>query len=133
VELYRQAAKDLGTTAHPIGMHSPGFIAETDEKARKLAWPSFKTSWDRIGRTRGWPPYTKEQFEYEIEHGSLYVGSPETVAQKIARAMKVLDAKRFDMVYGQGPQKASARLESIELYATKVIPRVRELLVEESK
>ena len=42
--------------------------------------------------------------------------------------MKVLDVNRFDMVYGQGQQKASARLRSIELYATKVIPRVRELL-----
>ena len=128
VELYRAAAKDLGTEAQPVVMHSPGLVAETDEEARRLAWPAFKTSWDRIGRTRGWPPYTKEQFEYEIEHGSLYVGSPETVAQKVAHAMKVLDVTRFDMVYGQGPQKASVRLKSIELYATKVIPRVKELL-----
>lgn len=128
VELYRHAVKDLGTTEHPIAMHSPGLVAETDEEAKRLAWPAFKTSWDRIGKSRGWPPYTREQFDYEIEHGSLYVGSPETVAKKIANAMKVLDAKRFDMVYGQGQQKASARLKSIELYATKVIPMVRELL-----
>lgn len=130
VELYRHATEDLGTTAHPVGMHSPGLVAKTDEEARRLAWPCFKTSWDRIGRTRGWPPYTKEQFDYEIEHGSLYVGSPETVAKKIAHAMKVLNVTRFDMVYGQGPQKASARLTSIELYAKEVIPRVRELLAE---
>lgn len=132
VELYRQAAEDLGTTAHPVGMHSPGLIADTDEEARQLAWPNFKKSWDKIGRTRGWPPYTKEQFEYEIENGSLYVGSPETVAKKMARAMKVLDVTRFDMVYGQGQQKASARLRSVELYATKVIPMVRELLAEKT-
>ncbi|OJU87781.1 luciferase [Candidatus Saccharibacteria bacterium 49-20] len=128
VELYRQAAEDLGTEAHPVGMHSPGLVAETDEEAKRLAWPAFKTSWDRIGRTRGWPPYTKEQFDYEIENGSLYIGSPETVAKKIARAMKVLDVTRFDMVYGQGPQKASVRLKSIELYGKEVIPRVKELL-----
>src|SRR5690606_31816647 len=101
VELYRHAVKDLKATEHPIGIHSPGLVAETDEEAKRLAWPNFKTSWDRIGRTRGWPPYTKEQFEYEIEHGSLYVGSPETVAKKIAKAMKALDASHFDMVYGQ--------------------------------
>ena len=130
VELYRHASADLGNEAHPVGMHSPGFVAETDEEARRLAWPCFKTSWDRIGRTRGWPPYTKEQFDFEIEKGSLYVGSPETVAKKIAAAMKVLDVTRFDMVYGQGPQKASARLKSIELYGKEVIPRVRELLAE---
>ncbi len=130
VDLYRHASADLGNEPHPVGMHSPGLVAETDEEARRLAWPNFKKSWDLIGRTRGWPPYTKEQFEYEIEKGSLYVGSPETVAQKIAAAMKVLDVKRFDMVYGQGPQKASARLKSIELYGKEVIPRVRELLAE---
>ncbi len=128
VELYRQAAEDLDTKAHPVGMHSPGFIAETDEEAQKLAWPQFKTGWDRVGKTRGWPPYTKEQFNYEIEHGSLYVGSPETVAQKIAKAMLALDVTRFDMVYGQGEHKASDRLKMVELYGTKVIPRVRELL-----
>lgn len=133
VDLYRHAAEDLGTTAHPVGMHSPGLIADTDEEAKKLAWPAFKTSWDLIGKSRGWPPYTREQFEYEIKNGSLYVGSPETVAQKIANAMRVLDVNRFDMVYGQGPQKASARLRSIELYGSKVIPRVRELLANEEK
>lgn len=133
VELYRHAAEDLGTTAHPVGMHSPGLVAETDEEAQRLAWPAFKTAWDRIGRTRGWPAYTKEQFDYEVANGSLYIGSPETVAQKIARAMKVLDVNRFDMVYGQGPQKASVRLKSIELYGKEVIPRVRELLAEDEK
>lgn len=130
VDLYRHAAKDLGTEAHPVGMHSPGFIADTDEAAQKIAWPLYKTAWDRVGRTRGWPPYTKEQFSYEVEHGSLYVGSPDTVAKKIAKAMKTLDVNRFDMVYGQGPMKASDRLKMIELYGSKVIPKVRELLAE---
>lgn len=133
VDLYRHAAEDLGTTAHPVGMHSPGLVADTDEEAKRLAWPAFKKSWDLIGKSRGWPPYTREQFEHEIANGSLYVGSPETVAQKIAHAMKVLDVTRFDMVYGQGPQKASARLHSIELYGSKVIPRVRELLTQDDK
>jgi probable LLM family oxidoreductase len=133
VELYRHAAEDLGTTAHPVGMHSPGFIADTDEEAKKLAWPQFKLAWDRVGKTRGWPPYTREQFNYEIENGSLYVGSPETVAKKIAKAMKVLDVTRFDMVYGQGEHKASDRLKMVELYGSKVIPRVRELLAEDEK
>lgn len=133
VELYRRAAKEFETTAHPIGMHSPGFIADTDEEAKKIAWPRYKKSMDRIGKTRGWPPLTKEQFEHEIKNGSLYIGSPETVAQKIARAMKTLDVERFDMVYGGGPYKQSQRLHMIELYATKVIPRVKELLQGDDK
>jgi probable LLM family oxidoreductase len=133
VDLYRQATKEFGTATHPIGVHSPGFIAETDEVARKKAWPHFKKTWDTIGKTRGWRPYTRDQFDYEVEQGSLYIGSPETVAQKIASTLKTLDARRFDITYGFGPVPASDRLKMIELYATKVIPRVRELLAKEEK
>ncbi len=130
VELYRQAAKEFGTTSDEIGMHSHGFIAETDKQAQDIMWPAHKINFDRIGKTRGWTPMTREHFDHEVEHGSLYVGSPETVAQKIAKAIKALDVTRFDLVYGSGPVPASDRLKMIELYGTKVIPRVRELLNE---
>lgn len=130
VTLYRRASEELGHTSHPVGMHSPGYIADTDEEAVKKAFPLFKEQMDRIGKTRGWPPLSREHFLNEVKHGSLYVGSPETVAQKIAKAMKTLDVNRFDLVYGFGPVPAKDRLHLVELYATKVIPRVRELLQE---
>jgi probable LLM family oxidoreductase len=133
VELYRRAAADLGTVAHPVGMHSPGFIADTDQEARDIAWRPFKENRDRIGRDRGWPPLTREQYEHEIENGSLYIGSPETVAQKIAHSMTTLGAERFDLVYGTGPLPASARLRNVELFGSVVIPRVRELLGQPKK
>lgn len=129
-ELYRRAAQEAGTPAHPIGMHSPGFIADTDEEAVQTAFPLFKTAMDKVGRTRGWAPMSYEHFRSEVEIGSMYVGSPETVAQKIARAMKAVGAERFDIVYGFGPVPAAKRQHMIELYGTKVIPRVRELLTE---
>lgn len=132
VDLYQQAAKEFGTTAHPVGMHSPGFIADTDEEAIKIFFKAYKKSTDRIGKTRGWPPMTREQFLYEIENGSLYVGSPETVAKKIARSITALGVGRFDLVYGQGPLPQSARLHMVELYGTKVIPLVRELLAKDN-
>lgn len=132
-ELYQEAMKDLGNNPYPIGVHSPGFVADTDEEAHEIAWPLYKISWDRIGKTRGWPPYSKQQFDFEIAQGSLYVGSPETVAKKMARTIKTLGAGRFDMVYGGGPMPAATRLKMVELYATKVIPRVRELLAEGDK
>ncbi len=130
VELYRRAAKEFGHEAHPVGMHSPGFIADTDEEAVKLAFPWFKEAMDKVGKTRGWQPMSREHFLNEVKNGSMYVGSPETVAQKISKALKAVDAKRFDMVYGFGPVPAQTRLHMIELYGTKVIPRVRELLAE---
>ena len=82
LELYRRAAEQFGTIAHPVGMHSPGFVADTDEEARELFWPHYKVMRDRIGALRGWPPIRREEFNAEIEHGSMYVGSPETVARQ---------------------------------------------------
>lgn len=130
VELYRKAAAQFDHDAHPVGMHSPGFIADTDAEAIEIGFPLFKEAMDKVGATRGWQPMTKQHFMNEVKGGSMYVGSPETVAQKIARAMKTVDAERFDLVYGFGPMKASDRHHMIELYGQKVIPRVRELLAE---
>src|SRR5690606_12015934 len=131
VDLYRRAADQLGTTAYPVGMHSPGFIAETDEQAMELFYPGYKVIRDRIGALRGWPPVRREEFEADVAHGSLYIGSPETVARKIAAAIRTLDAGRFDFTYtAGGAMAASDRLRAVELYGTKVIPMVRELLAE---
>src|ERR1700752_356190 len=128
IDLYRRAAEQFGTTAHPVGMHSPGFIANTDEEARELHWPHYRVIRDRIGALRGWPPIRQEEYEREIEHGSLYIGSPETVARKIASAVKALGVGRFDLIYTAGAQPISARMRAVELYGTKVIPIVRDIL-----
>lgn len=130
VELYHKAAAEFGTSSDEVGVHSPGFIADTDEEAVRIAWPAHKTNFDRIGSTRGWPPMQKDHFDKEVESGSLYIGSPETVAQKMANTIRTLGVNRFDLVYGGGPMPASARLHMIELYGNKVIPRVKELLSE---
>ncbi len=128
VELYRRAAAEAGTSSDEIGIHSPGFIADTDEEACNIAWPAHKTNFDRIGRSRGWPPLQREQFDEEVANGSLYYGSPETVAKKMASTIKKLGVTRFDLVYGGGPMRASDRTHMIELYANEVIPRVRAIL-----
>ena len=130
IDLYKRAAKEFGTETHPVGMHSPGFIADTDKEARDTAWPAHKANFDRIGKTRGWTPMKRDHFIDEVENGSLYIGSVETVAQKIAKSIKTLGVERFDLVYGGGPMAASARLKHIQLYGEKVIPRVREILAE---
>ena len=130
VELYKRAAERLGNPVHPMAMHSHGFIADTQEEAEEMAWQNIKLAFDKIGKTRGWAPMTREHFNREMESGSMYVGTPEVVAQRIAKSIRTLEVGRFDLVYGAGEQPASARERMIELYGTKVIPRVRELLVE---
>jgi len=126
--LYRESLAKLGVDQLPVSIHSPGHIAETDEQAIDEAWPGYEASFGKIGRERGWAPTTKEHFLAEVNHGSMYVGSPETVAQKIAHALSSVGANRFDLKYDMGPLPHSKLVKSIELYATEVVPRVRKLL-----
>ena len=126
--LYRKSLEDFGHTQLPISIHSPGFIADTDEEAIEAHWPNHMQMFGRIGRERGWAPLTKEHYLQEVHYGSLYVGSPETVAKKIVHALKSVGAERFDLKYANGPQKHSSLIKCIELYGTKVIPLVKEML-----
>ncbi|MFM1758587.1 MAG: hypothetical protein RL193_1164 [Actinomycetota bacterium] len=126
--LYRTSMAEFGHLLKDISIHSPGFIAESDEAAMEAHWPGHSEMFGRIGRERGWGPMSKESYLQEVKYGSLYVGSPETVAKKMAYAIKEVGAQRFDLKYSNGPQPNSKLMKSIELYATKVIPMVRDLL-----
>ncbi|WP_375401754.1 LLM class flavin-dependent oxidoreductase [uncultured Amnibacterium sp.] len=130
VDLYHRALTQLELPALPVGIHSPGHIADTDEHAREELWQNYQVMWDRIGRERGWPPRTRSDFENEADGGSLYVGSPETVARRIAAAVQALGVQRFDLKYSTGTLPHAAMMRSIGLYASAVAPRVRELLAE---
>jgi alkanesulfonate monooxygenase SsuD/methylene tetrahydromethanopterin reductase-like flavin-dependent oxidoreductase (luciferase family) len=92
-------------------------------------WPNYFTLYNKIGRERGWAPTTQEHFMAEAQSGSLYVGSPETIAKKIVYALKSVGAQRFDFKYCNGPMPQKQLMRSIELYGTKVIPLVREMMV----
>ncbi|MFP5481551.1 MAG: LLM class flavin-dependent oxidoreductase, partial [Alphaproteobacteria bacterium] len=94
VDLYQRACAQLDRPVRPVGVHSPGFVAATDAEAQEKLWPHYAAMFGRIGRERGWPPVTKDRFLAEVEHGALYVGSPETVARKIARTFRVLGLHR---------------------------------------
>ncbi|MET0304226.1 MAG: LLM class flavin-dependent oxidoreductase [Microbacteriaceae bacterium] len=131
VDLYHRALTQLEVPTLPVGVHSPGYIADTDEQAREELWPSYRIMHDRIGRERGWGPTSRAHFEAEADTGSLYVGSPETVAQKIASTVRALEVDRFDLKYSSGPLPHAKLLHAVELYGSTVIPRVRELLAAE--
>jgi len=127
-DLYRTTRERMEAKPLPLSVHSPGHVAATDDEAKARYFPAYATMHDLIGRTRGWPRFTKAAFESEIAHGSLYVGSPETVARKIVAAVKALGLSRFTLKYSAGPQDPAHLRDAIELYGTKVAPLVREML-----
>ena len=129
VELYQRALGKLGKQPLPVGVHAPGHVAKTDALAREQIWPHFLAQRTKIGAERGWPPPTRAQFDQELgSEGALFVGSPETVANKIARAAKLLSLSRFDLKYSNGPLPHEDMMRSIELIGTEVVPRVHALL-----
>ena len=128
IDLYQRACAQLNRPVRPVGVHSPGFVAATDQEAREAVWPHYQDMFGRIGRERGWPPTTKDRYLAEVEHGSMYVGSVETVARKIAATVQGLGLQRFDMKYSTGPLPHGALLSAIELYGQKVMPMVRDIL-----
>jgi alkanesulfonate monooxygenase SsuD/methylene tetrahydromethanopterin reductase-like flavin-dependent oxidoreductase (luciferase family) len=128
IDLYKRAYAQLGRPVKPIGLHSHGYVADTDAQAREELWPHHKGMRDRIGAERGWPPVTRTHFDQEADGGSLYVGAPETVARRIAATAKALGIARFDMKYSSGTLPHDKLMRSIELYGAKVMPLVREML-----
>jgi probable LLM family oxidoreductase len=132
VDLYKRALEQAGTPQLPVGLHSLGFVADTDEEAIDIQWPYYKEQFEWAARERGWRPPTYEQFLAEVDHGSMYVGSPETVANRIASVARTLSLSRFDLLYAVGRVPHKQRLATIELFGREVIPRVRELLAEDA-
>lgn len=128
VDLYAQALDQMGADVLPVGVHSPGHIAPTDEQAREELFPHFKANRDRIGAERGWPPVSRAEFDREIDRGALYVGSVDTVARKITETVRRLGLNRFDLKYSNGPLPHAWSMRAIELYGTQVIPLVRDMV-----
>jgi probable LLM family oxidoreductase len=129
-ELYRRALEKYGQPRLPIGMHSHGYVARTDQEAVDMQWPHWAHVFERAAAERGWERPTMDRFLAEVADGSLYLGSPETVASKIAWVIRLLGLSRFDLAYATGRMPHEQKLATIELYGREVIPRVRELLTE---
>ena len=119
----------LGKPALPVGLHSPGYVADSDSQARDEFFPHFKAQRDRIGA--GWRgSMSRTDFDREVEHGSVYVGSPETVAAKIAAVAKLFRLSRFNLKYSAGTLPHENLMRCIELYGSRVIPLVHENLAD---
>ena len=131
VDLYQRALAEFGRDTPPVGVHSHGYVARTDAQALEESWPHYAETHARIGRERGWPPMTREQYDAGAgPSGALFVGSPETVATKIVKVVRGLGLSRFDMKYSIGTLPHQQLMTSIELYGGEVAPLVRAALAE---
>ncbi|MBV1856456.1 LLM class flavin-dependent oxidoreductase [Catellatospora tritici] len=131
VELYRRALEQFGHPVLPVGQHSLGLVADTDEEAVETWWRYWQPVVAALGRERGFYAADRQRYQAELDHGALFVGSPETVARKIATVARDLRLSRFDLKYDIMRLPRAARARTIELLGREVAPRVRELLAKE--
>lgn len=128
IDLYRRAGKEAGHAPDrlTVGIHSIGYVAESNEQAAKDFSPGYLRSFNEIGKERGWGPTTQAHFDAGASPGgALLVGDPETVAKKVIS----LDAKlggvsrvTFQMSVAALPNEQA--LKSIELLGSQVMPLV---------
>jgi len=127
-QLHREALAEHGHAPQPLGVHSPGYVAATDQQARDEFWPHYAEVMNRLARERGGMPISRERYEADATDGALMVGSPPTVARRIAETLRDLGASRFSMKYSSGHMPHELAMTSIGLYGREVAPQVREML-----
>jgi probable LLM family oxidoreductase len=131
VELYRDAGRRAGHDAATlkVGINSHGYVADSSQQAADEAFPPTKTTMDRIGRERGWPPLTRAAFDASRAlRGASFVGSPEEVTEKILFQHEVFRHDRFLVQFSVGTMPHDRIMRSIELFGTRVAPAVRQAL-----
>jgi probable LLM family oxidoreductase len=130
VDLYRKAGREAGFGPEQlkVGLHSPGYVGVSDELAVAEYYPGYAELWTKLGRERGWPPVTRNQFDSLIApRGVLVVGGPEKVAQKLIRHSEALGGvDRFTFQMDNAGLSHQQLMQSIELIGTRVIPLVRQ-------
>ncbi|WP_018750188.1 LLM class flavin-dependent oxidoreductase [Paenibacillus sanguinis] len=129
VKMYKRAAAQAGHDASKltVASHSHGFVAERNEVAVEKFFPSTQAAMNVIGRERGWGRYDRGSYDAaRSPEGALYVGDPETVANKIIDLRKRVGITRFMLHCPLGTMPHEDVMRSIELLGTEVAPRVRE-------
>jgi probable LLM family oxidoreductase len=130
VDLYREAGRRAGFSPDQlkVGLHSPGYVAQTNEQAIADYYPGYAELWTKMGKERGWPPVTRPQFNALMGPGGvLVVGSPQQVAEKLARHSEALGGvDRFTFQMDNAGLSHQQLLQSIELIGEKVMPLIKQ-------
>jgi len=133
VQLYRDTAAKMNhdVASLPVGISSHGFIAETTQVAMDTAFPAHQAAMSRIGKERGWPPTTREQFEAGAgPQGAYFMGSPQQVIDKILMQHEWFKHDRFGLQLSVGTLPHAKVMKAIELLGTVVKPAVNKALAQ---
>jgi probable LLM family oxidoreductase len=131
VDLYKETAKKMGkdTDLLQLGINNHVYIGEDSQKAGDEFYPYYASMMNRVGKDRGWPPLSRQQFDYSRSpKGALMVGSVQQVIDKILYEHELFGNTRFMAQASVGHVPHAMTMKSIELFGTKVVPVVRKAI-----
>ena len=137
IDLYREAGKRSGHAPEnlKVGIHALGYVADTDQQASDDFFPGYADAFTKIGKERGWPPVTRNQFEaLRRPKGALLVSDPETVASKLLQLNEDLGGiSRISFQMSVAALAHDKLMHAIELLGARVAPIIRKALPENHK
>lgn len=131
IEFYKQQYIAFGHDPEKmeVGVHSHTFVADSQQEVLDNYFPSYAAQMDRIGKSRGWQPYTKMQFQGGMSpEGALFMGDAHQVAEKMIQTIEMFSLTRFIAHLDVGAPSHKEMMKAIELYGTKVLPEVRKAI-----
>lgn len=131
VDLYKESARESGKFGSqiPLSINSHVYVSDSFQKAGDEMYPHYSVMMNRIGRERGWPPMSRESFDYSrSKRGALLMGSPQEVVDKLLFEHEIFGYTRFLAQMSMGTLPHHLAMKSIELFGTKVVPEVKKAL-----
>lgn len=130
-ELYKKTYQQYGhdLSKYQVGIHVHGFYGEDEKSLTDMYYPLYAAQMDRVGSSRGWPPYRRQQFDFgRTKNGALVIGEPNEAVDKILYLQEQFGLTRFATHMDTGAPLHKDIMKSIEIYGTKIAPKVREAL-----
>ncbi|HLS11290.1 MAG TPA: LLM class flavin-dependent oxidoreductase [Flavobacteriaceae bacterium] len=131
VEYYRHAWVESGHSMDDfqVGVHMHALFGEDSEEIADWYYPYYSSQMDRIGKSRGWPAYERNQYDFgRSKSGHLIIGDPEYAIDKILHTIELFGLTRFSAHMDVGSPDHKQMMKSIEIFGDKIAPKVRKAL-----
>lgn len=126
-ELYQHYGHDIKKLQAGVHMHA--FFGDNSRQVADEYYPVYSAQMDRIGRSRGWPPFQRHQYDAgRASNGHLIIGDANEAIDKILQVHDSFGLTRFSAHMDVGGPSHASLMRSIEIYGTTIAPAVRKAL-----
>ncbi|MEP7164272.1 MAG: LLM class flavin-dependent oxidoreductase [Ferruginibacter sp.] len=112
-----------------VGVHMHCFFGDDSKQIADEYYPIYSSQMDRVGQSRGWPPYQRQQYDFgRGKQGALIIGDANEAVDKILQMQDLFGLTRFSAHMDVGGPSHESMMRSIEIYGNKIAPKLREAL-----